>query len=106
LSEKLSIPKPTLRFWEKELDGNIVPLRTPGGQRRYNEAHLAVIKKIKGLREEGINLSEIRLILNNNDPEINNHLDDDDVELLTNRITEIVRYEINRYFQNKKLSNY
>jgi predicted site-specific integrase-resolvase len=89
LSEKLSIPKPTLRFWEKELDGNIVPLRTPGGQRRYNEAHLAVIKKIKGLREEGINLS-----------------DDDDVELLTNRITEIVRYEINRYFQNKKLSNY
>ena len=35
ISNKLKIPKHTLRFWEKEFHGMIVPLRTQGGQRRY-----------------------------------------------------------------------
>ena len=52
LSEKLNIPKPTLRFWEKELEGILVPLRTPGGQRRYTYIHMTVLEKIKELREK------------------------------------------------------
>ncbi len=34
VSELTSIPTHTLRFWEKEFDSILVPLRTPGGQRR------------------------------------------------------------------------
>ena len=41
LSKKLNIPKPTLRFWEKELEGIFVPLRTRGGQRRYRQSEVA-----------------------------------------------------------------
>jgi len=40
LSVKLQIPNPTLRFWEKELKGIIIPLRTQGGQRRYSIENL------------------------------------------------------------------
>jgi len=32
VSTFLNVPKPTLRFWEKELDGILVPSRTRGGQ--------------------------------------------------------------------------
>ncbi|WP_369707420.1 MerR family transcriptional regulator [Desulfosarcina sp. BuS5] len=31
VSTKLNILKPTLRFWEKEFNGILVPLRTNGG---------------------------------------------------------------------------
>ncbi|MBW2596949.1 MAG: MerR family transcriptional regulator, partial [Deltaproteobacteria bacterium] len=61
----LNIPKPTLRFWEKELDGIIVPTRTKGGQRRYALEHLATIGKVKELREKGISLVEIKRQINN-----------------------------------------
>jgi len=32
VSTRLEIPKPTLRFWEKELKEILVPLRTQGGK--------------------------------------------------------------------------
>ena len=47
LSTKLNIPKPTLRFWEKEFEGILVPLRTKGGQRRYAPGHVSLIEEIK-----------------------------------------------------------
>ena len=37
----------TLRFWEKELGEIIIPLRTPGGQRRYKETHISILEQIK-----------------------------------------------------------
>ena len=42
-----SVSKHTLRFWEKTLNGVIVPLRTKGGQRRYTKYHLQIINEIK-----------------------------------------------------------
>jgi DNA-binding transcriptional MerR regulator len=59
VSERLKVPKPTLRFWEKELNGMVVPLRTHGGQRRYTAQNLLVLEEIKRCRENGLSLSEI-----------------------------------------------
>jgi DNA-binding transcriptional MerR regulator len=43
------IPKPTLRYWEKEFGTCLEPLRTTGNQRRYDEEAIAKIEKINYL---------------------------------------------------------
>ncbi len=43
------IPKPTLRFWEREFKDFIEPLRTPGNQRRYDERSVNTIRRINHL---------------------------------------------------------
>ena len=60
VSQKLDVPKPTLRFWEREFEGILVPLRTNGGQRRYAPEHISVIKEIKMLKKAGLSLVEIK----------------------------------------------
>ena len=60
VSQKLDIPKATLRFWEREFEGILVPLRTNGGQRRYAPEHISVIKKIKMLKKDGMSLIQIK----------------------------------------------
>ena len=52
--------QPTLRFWEKELDGILAPLRTHEGQRRYTVENIAVIEEIKKLKKKGMSLPEIK----------------------------------------------
>ena len=60
VSEKLDVPKPTLRFWEREFEGILVPLRTNGGQRRYAPEHVSVIEEIKMLKKAGLSLVDIK----------------------------------------------
>ena len=60
VSTKLKIPKPTLRYWEKEFDGILLPRRTNGGQRRYTPEHVSTIKEIKKLKKAGLSLTEIK----------------------------------------------
>jgi DNA-binding transcriptional MerR regulator len=60
VSALLNVPKPTLRFWEKELEGILAPLRTDGGQRRYTVENIAVIEEIKKLKSKGMSLPEIK----------------------------------------------
>lgn len=48
-SELTGVPAHTLRYWEKELAEFLQPLRTPGGQRRYDETALSVIYRLKDL---------------------------------------------------------
>lgn len=43
------IPKPTIRYWEKEFDGFLEPARTTGNQRRYDEKSIADLEKINYL---------------------------------------------------------
>ena len=55
------VPKPTLRFWEKEFQQYIEPLRTPGNQRRYDEHTIDNIQKINHLvKVEGYTLEGAR----------------------------------------------
>jgi DNA-binding transcriptional MerR regulator len=64
-SEITGIPPYTLRFWEKEFEGILIPSRTNGGQRRYNEEHISIIEDIKRLKKQGIYLSRIKEKLSN-----------------------------------------
>ena len=60
VSQKLDVPKPTLRFWEREFVGILVPLRTNGRQRRYAPEHVSIIEEIKMLKKAGLSLAEIK----------------------------------------------
>jgi DNA-binding transcriptional MerR regulator len=55
------IPKPTLRFWEKEFASYLSPHRTPGNQRRYDEGTISKIERINKLvHKEGFTLEGAR----------------------------------------------
>jgi len=101
ISEKLKIPKPTLRFWEKELAGIIDPLRTNGRQRRYTLKHLSVLGDIKQLREKGKSLSEIKNILGNGHNKAQDY-GSIDIEMLSKRIAEVVKDELIRFLNGRK----
>jgi DNA-binding transcriptional MerR regulator len=96
LSNRLKIPKPTLRFWEKELDGLIAPHRTEGGQRRYNHKHISIIEEVKRLRESGIPLAEIKAMLDSSDtPKAKRQ---QEMEILAQRLGKVVRDEIYKFY--------
>jgi len=55
------IPKPTLRFWEKEFSSYLIPHRTQGNQRRYDEPTIKKIERINQLvHKEGYTLEGAR----------------------------------------------
>ena len=102
LSTILNILKPTLRFWEKELEGILLPLRTNGGQRRYTHEHVSVIKKIKMLKKTGYSLVEIKRKLGMGlMSETGNQRSGDGrtggIDLLAERVAEVVKMEILRF---------
>ena len=103
LSKKLNIPKPTLRFWEKELEGLFVPLRTRGGQRRYTAEHISTIEEIKKLKGEGKSLLEIKRVFRDNRTGSNSNTAR--IDRLLNRITDVVKAEIASFFENEGLNS-
>jgi DNA-binding transcriptional MerR regulator len=103
LSKRLNIPKPTLRFWEKELEGLLVPLRTRGGQRRYTAEHISTIEEIKKLKGEGKSLMEIKQIFR--DKRTGNISNTARIDRLLNRITDVVKAEIASFLENEGLNS-
>ncbi len=100
LSLKLEIPKPTLRFWEKELDGIIVPLRTNGGQRRYTAENISIVEEINRLRiKRWISLADIKRKLGNGGNGSNSNARG--IDFLANRVAEVVRAEVYRFFERQ-----
>ena len=104
LSTKLNIPKPTLRFWEKEFEGILLPLRTHGGQRRYAPEHVSVIEEIKMLKKAGLSLVEIKSKLGKgqmSEAGSQRYWDEqtDGIDLLAERVGEVVKMEVLRFFQ-------
>lgn len=102
VSRRLNLSTHTLRFWEKELQGILTPLRTKGGQRRYTAEHLFLIEEIKRLKRKGLSLMDIRDSLSNSlygeEGNSNNKID-----LLANHIAEIVRSAVHDLLQKEKL---
>jgi DNA-binding transcriptional MerR regulator len=91
ISKRLKIPKHTLRFWEKEFSGAIIPFRTQGGQRRYAAEHVAVIEIIKKLRERGKSLSEIKQeLVSGSDGQGHTAK----IDSLATRVAEVVKAEV------------
>lgn len=55
------VPKPTLRFWEREFKDYLEPLRTNGNQRRYDNKAIENIRVINHLvKVEGYTLDGAR----------------------------------------------
>ena len=101
VSLKLNIPKATLRFWEKELNSIIVPLRTQGGQRRYTLDHISTIEEVKKLRENGMHLSEIKRYFKNRSRNYDSRAGSKEIDFLADHIPKIVRSEIYNFFYFK-----
>ena len=100
VSEKLKIPKHTLRFWERELDGLVIPLRTQGGQRRYTAQNIVILEEVKKCRESGLGLEEIMdRIKRCGDGKI---LPSPQVDLLASRVAEVVKTEVYNFFKTEK----
>lgn len=51
----------TLRIYERR--GLVNPARTPGGNRRYSDADLDMLRRVAELTSEGLNLEGIRRVL-------------------------------------------
>jgi MerR family transcriptional regulator/heat shock protein HspR len=51
----------TLRIYERR--GLLHPARTSGGNRRYSDADIEVLRRISELAEEGMNLAGIRRVM-------------------------------------------
>ncbi len=97
LSLKLEIPKSTLRFWEKELEGILIPLRTRGGQRRYAAEHISIIKEIKHMSSRGLSLAEIKrtfVAKTKDDRQETDKKNKQKIDILADRIAETVKTEV------------
>jgi len=103
MSEKAGVTCHTLRFWERELEGIIVPLRTKGGQRRYTVDHLATIEEIKRHKMKGLSLPDIKDALKGPPPSFIGNREDNNIDLLANRITEVVRSTVYDFFERKPI---
>ena len=99
VSRQLRIPKHTLRFWEKEFEGILIPFRTAGGQRRYTPENMVMIGEINRLRRNGMGLAEIkrRLIAS----EQGTRAGSDRIDLLASRVAEVVKAEVSQFFQKE-----
>jgi DNA-binding transcriptional MerR regulator len=100
VSEKLRVPPHTLRFWEKELNGLLVPQRTHGGQRRYTSQNLAVLEEVKRCRENGLSLPEI--ISRIHPCGESESLPSQKINLLAARVAEAVKNEVYNFFKVEK----
>jgi len=95
LRRKLDIPKTTLRFWEKELDGIIIPIRTPGGQRRYTASNVEVIKQVNRLRNSGSSISEIREKMKTEMDSLHKSY----IDICAQRIVAVVKNEVENFLK-------
>ena len=105
ISLKLNIPKSTLRFWEKELNGLIMPIRTSGGQRRYSLINLSLIGKVKEFRDMGMSLAEIKGRLQGDNQFVVNTPSLDNFDRLAERVAELIKKEVYTFLYSQRLSN-
>lgn len=97
VSQKLHIPKCTLRFWEKVFGGILSPVKTSGGQRRYSSRDLILIKEIMRMKAQGMSLSEIREGLIKEIKEKN--LNYSRIDWLAHRIAEMIKVEFYQFLK-------
>ncbi len=98
VSDLTRLPSSTLRFWEREFPDLVAPLRTHGGQRRYQRSTIDVLQKIKKMREEGLTLPVIKKNLL--DGETSG--DAERIDLLAHRVAEAVKVELYNFFKTGK----
>jgi DNA-binding transcriptional MerR regulator len=99
ISKKLNLPKSTLRYWEKELGEQIQPMRTRGGQRRYEQRHIKLFERVRTMKNKGMTLREIKRVFTQSYNR-NSKMDipsGASIDLLAPRISELMRHEVNLF---------
>ena len=96
-----------MRFWEKELEDLLIPLRTRGGQRRYTPEHVSIIEEIKVLKNEGFSLAEIKSKLRSKLlPKAGSRITGDEkmdrIDLLVERVAGAVKIEVLKFFERSE----
>ncbi len=67
-AEALCLKTCVLRFWETEFP-QLVPVRTPKGQRLYNEATMELLRRIRSLlHDQGMTIAGARRVLEGGEP--------------------------------------
>ena len=97
-----SVSKHTLRFWEKTLNGIIVPLRTKGGQRRYTKHHIQIITEIMKMKKNGLSLNDIKAKMEKNGGMAEKDEKSSKIDMLANQIAEVVKESIYNFLSNDK----
>jgi DNA-binding transcriptional MerR regulator len=107
VSTRANVSKHTLRFWEKELEGIIVPLRTNGGQRRYTSYNLFIIEEVKRLKKKGLSLIEIKKLLDAGRDRYSKNNSLEKIDLLADQIAKVVKSTLYNFLEgensNKKV---
>lgn len=68
VSDMLDIPPSTLRFWERVIP-QLKPTRSKGGQRRYRQSDIDLIRRIKTLlHDNGMRIEAVSAFLKNSAP--------------------------------------
>src|SRR6476619_759936 len=60
-AELAGVHPQTLRIYERK--GLVDPARTSGGNRRYSDADIALLRRIQELTNEGLNLAGVQRVL-------------------------------------------
>ncbi|MFC4321485.1 MerR family transcriptional regulator [Litchfieldia salsa] len=63
VSEMINTPTGTIRQWEKDLNGLLIIPRTKQGARFYTETEIALLQKIKEMRDQKVHKNLIRSLL-------------------------------------------
>jgi DNA-binding transcriptional MerR regulator len=83
------------------LEGSFIPLRSRGGQRRYTNEHVTIIRKIQEFREQGKTLTEIKKALNLVENERRDDTDLKQIDRIANRIAEVIKEEVYSLFRKE-----
>jgi DNA-binding transcriptional MerR regulator len=101
VSRMLNVPKHTLRFWEREFEEVLLPLRTKGRQRRYTRETISIIEEIKIFRAKKMNLAEIKRVIRDSAHFANQN--STRIDLLAARVADMVKSEVYSFIK-KELS--
>jgi DNA-binding transcriptional MerR regulator len=102
-SQKCSLPKSTLRFWERRFSPFLNPIRSSGGQRRYSNKHLSIIDRIKILKKQGLGLDEVRHALTQDQVAFVKPAAVVGLEHLADRVAGLVKQEVYRFFTEEPI---
>ncbi len=97
VSRKLDIPKSTLRYWEKEFDGVLAPVRTSGGQRRYTGEDIKTLSRIYRLKKEGMSLNEVKSNFIRRLEDRSTYPQSEYINLFADRVSKLVKEEVYRF---------
>jgi len=71
VGKKIDVPVSTIRYWQKEFIDFIDPAKTDGGQRRYSEGDISILRQIKDmLYENNKSIAQAKLLLRNGNADI------------------------------------